>query len=359
VNSSIERIHPPVQTITRVQLEDRPYAFKKASELRAANSPFEWFAREDVSFLLKSSHDKDGDGDSENARNIFSEEKNHILLLRIRNRVDHLHDLFLVFFRPNLSNFGVSILDKPLGTDHKAIIGMLLSNTLKQHVQTYESDLQNFRSLSESVRTMSSRHEDDHRELNMIKENYGESLVALCRSYLQELSQQYRKSFILTEDALLKIKEYSGNLQTLKLILADAAAFVNQVYVEQDDLELKIHSWELNFNKYSVVAESKEDIVKMDSRESRAIQLLDKLERAAIELQRKHIPITSANVGGAFPTPITAPAITDALKKNRKKIIKILGQYPEKWSTVRFQFRPLKNILSESREGAENDAASG
>jgi len=47
--------------------------------------------------------------------------------------------------------------------------------------------------------------------------------------------------------------------------------------------------------------------------------LLEKLENAANQLKSKNLLLTVLIIGQEFPTPITPPAITDALKKHRNK----------------------------------------
>ena len=43
--------------------------------------------------------------------------------------------------------------------------------------------------------------------------------------------------------------------------------------------------------------------------------------------------------------PVSAPAITDALGKNRDFIRLLLKKYPEKWEAIRNDFKPLLNLL--------------
>jgi hypothetical protein len=76
--------------------------------------------------------------------------------------------------------------------------------------------------------------------------------------------------------------------------------------------------------------------------------LLDKLENAAKTLQSKNIPLIGLKVGKAMEPPVSAPAITDALGKNRVIIRHILEKYPEKWETIRKDFKPLLNQLRKS-----------
>jgi hypothetical protein len=286
-------------------------------------------------------------------RDLFSEHDNVVLLIRVPGSEDNGRDLLFIYFRRNLSNFGLSKVDKEFSTDHKEVVGYLVSNAVIGGIKMQQSDYSGFRNLNENVKMLIRKNESSISELTKIRENYGESLLNFCQSYLKELSEEYKRNFILSEDARLKIRSFSGNLALLRLVLDDAAKFVNQVYFEDPDIDLKIHEWELNFEKFMSIETSERREHRIDNKESRAMQLLDKLDKAAEEVVRNRLPLTSANVGQHCPTPITAPAITDALKKNRKRILDLLKKYPDKWRVIRYQFRPLKN-LQEKEEGNNN-----
>ena len=51
---------------------------------------------------------------------------------------------------------------------------------------------------------------------------------------------------------------------------------------------------------------------------------------------------------GGIKGPRAAPAITDALGKNRVTIRELLIKYPDKWEIIRKEFKPLLNQLSKS-----------
>jgi hypothetical protein len=74
--------------------------------------------------------------------------------------------------------------------------------------------------------------------------------------------------------------------------------------------------------------------------------LLDKLENAALHVKSKNMLLTGANIGHEFPTPVTPPAITDALKKHKQKILFLFREYPDRWEIIRTEFRPVQNILN-------------
>jgi hypothetical protein len=56
--------------------------------------------------------------------------------------------------------------------------------------------------------------------------------------------------------------------------------------------------------------------------------------------------------------PISAPAITDALSKNRILIRQLITRHPGKWEIIRQEFRPLQNILKPEVDlAAEEESA--
>ncbi|HSN50090.1 MAG TPA: hypothetical protein VLR52_02585, partial [Bacteroidales bacterium] len=92
------------------------------------------------------------------------------------------------------------------------------------------------------------------------------------------------------------------------------------------------------------------------ARYTKTLLLLNKLEKAALSVKAGNKMITSVNIGAEFPTPITPPAISDALKKHRSKILHLFQEYPERWEIIRSEFRPIQNILQVKRDSEQLSA---
>jgi hypothetical protein len=329
--------------IEELVLKEKPYVYDIINRLREKSVTYEWINPEDLPF-------DSAKNESADERDLFSEKENVVLLIRIPSDGGTHKDLLFIYFRKNLSNFGLSRVDKDFSTDHKDVVGYLVSNAVLTSYRSYVNDHKRYRSLNDNVKMLIRKNERNISELDKIRENYGESLLNFCTNHLKELSARYKRNFALSEDAIRKIRSFSGNLTLLKMVLEDAASFVSQVYYDDPEIDLRIHEWELNFEKFTTVESTAPDTRRIDNRESRAMQLLDKLDKAAEEVIRNRMPLTSVNVGQHCPTPITAPAITDALKKNRRRILDLLKKYPDKWRVIRYQFRPLKNLLEKESE---------
>lgn len=72
--------------------------------------------------------------------------------------------------------------------------------------------------------------------------------------------------------------------------------------------------------------------------------LLDKYETSARLAQQNGFIVNGKTIAEHLQPSISPPAITDALKKNRKAIGQLLEQYPEKWSLLRKYLKPVKEL---------------
>ena len=309
---------------------------------RKDNKPWTWIMKEELPFDFTTR--------SVPAQNIFTELERVILVMRYKNQGDQLYDLLFIYFNHHLGNFGLNRTDKILTTDHKTIIGHLLHYQFKSIMQLNRHDKALLQSLNRNVQALIREKVLLKQQLEQVRAGYGESMVNLAMQHLQDLASDRGKVYIFSDDAVNKIREYKGNLRHLPAILANAVNFTENLMMAGEESALTIEDYCLDFDSYQLPEDAAQNVKKIDSRQSRAMQLLDRLEKAAISLKSRNVPLTSANVGQALDAPVTAPAITDALGKSRDVIRRLLEQYPDKWEIIRKEFRPLINQMEKSTQ---------
>ena len=108
---------------------------------------------------------------------------------------------------------------------------------------------------------------------------------------------------------------------------------------------MSIEPWHLDFSHYVNKTKIESTIAPVTNRQSRTILLLDRLETAGIKVKQNNQKLTGTNVGSACDTPMSAPAITDALQKHSIRIKQLLKEYPNRWQILRQEFRPLQNLI--------------
>ena len=317
----------------------KPESRVAIQKFRSNARQYSWIRKDDLPFELpvkKSS-----------IQTIFTELENVILVLHFPNEVDGLNDLLFIYFNQNLGNFGLNRSDKPLSAENKSIIGHLLYHQFNSILRMNHENLKLLRTFNQGVMGVIRDNAILKDQLQQVRMNYSESMVNLAQQFLADYSARTDTSYALTREALEKIRNYHGNVKHLPAILKNAIIFTENLMMEQPGEIVRIHDFSLDFDSYQVPAEQDELTKKIDSRQSRAMLLLDRLEKSASSLKSRSLQLTGANVGKNLSPPISAPAITDALSKNKILIRQLISRHPDKWEIIRKEFRPLLNILRE------------
>ncbi len=302
-------------------------------------SPFSWLSEQSLPFDIKKENNK-------LSIDIFSELQNIVLLIRVPDELNQLKDLVFLFLNENPSNFGVTNTVNPLTTDNKSIIAFLLFNTIKTFINGQNEDREVLKSANFRTRQVIAITENLKQELERTKDNYGLSLIKLCQNYIHDWSAKNSKKYVFTPGALNKIKKYKGDLKNLERIIAETVSYVDNLYFGVQG-EIEISEWHIHLDTATGgKMETKTEVARED-KYAKTLALLDKLEKAALQVKSKHLKMTGTNVGAACPVPISAPAISDALYNHRGKINNLIKTHPENWETIKNEFRPVMNILKQ------------
>ena len=309
------------------------------NKLRKSSHKIEWVDKNEIPFE-----------NSVNAfgiqKEVFDEFKHHILLFRIQNDFDNNYDLLYIYFKADASNFGIKNSDVKLSTDQKSIISTLIGNSFRIFHKQRKSHSELIQSYQNDLSIM-------HNHLNKLKDNVSiEKYKLQYQKYIyQELERQATAINVilqLTPEAKTFIKEYSGNINTISTMARKSVLMAyraqNTVFngiLIIDELYLESH-----FNEEVIENNPEINLSYADSRKSKAAQFLNGLEQAARKTLSLGNNITGSNVGQAMDSPISAPAISDYIKKYRKPLQQLCTENPNQWQLVQKSFTPLKNILS-------------
>lgn len=309
--------------------------------LRSDNAPYSWLRKEDLPFEIKSKERVQLE--------IFNELNNSILLIRTPNIFDAKNDLFFVYFNQDMSNFGTINPNKILSTENKTIIGHILRNSIQTIIRNHQNDKELFATLNENTRAMIRERNFLREDLEITREKYKEGLVRLSNSYLTDLFKTNGVTYRLSEGAMKKIREYNGDIGNLKPVIARAARYAETMNLEGTTGDVLISDFHLVMDEKKEIRQKEsipEPVGEVPVKYNKTFLLLDKLENAALHVKSKNLLLTGANIGNEFPTPVSPPAISDALKKHKQKIIFLFSEYPDRWEIIRTEFRPVQNILN-------------
>lgn len=324
--------------IETYSIADQNYAQK----LRTKKHHWIWMAAENLPFEL-----------SENKKvqlNIFDELENLVLCLGYLNPIDGKNDLLFLYLNSNLGSFGISNSNKPLATEHKSIIGAMAYNSFSIYINQQQKDSETLRAINQKIGAIQQENNQLKSELEHLKNSYRHSILEMCHQHLEKLSRQLSVNFELSNDAMIKLEAFRGNADVLMESLTQSAVLAVNMHFGNSNQTIVLKAWDIQIEAPNPVTENNK-IDGLHERYYKTYGLLEKLETAARVVINNHQKLTSANVGNAFPSPITAPAISDALKNHQKKVVRLMREYPDHWQTIRNEFRPIRNILERGQTG--------
>lgn len=306
--------------------------------LTAGSQTYKWFQKEQVPF--------DVINKNKIQLTIFNELKNNILLVKHVFPGATSCDLIFIYFNENLSNFVLDKVSEPFSAQHKNIVGYLLSHSIQTVYQLTDSQNKLTSTFDDQIKLVVKERDFLRESLELQSQQERQGVVRLSEYYLAQIAESYGKRAILTDSAKIKLKSYEGELYLLEGIIRDALEFAGALSSSSRVSSVLIADYHIRFPDPSEIRTSEEFIEGLPQRLIKTHLLLDRLEMAASGIKQKKNNLTSANVGKEFPTPVSAPAITDALRKHRKRIIQLFDQYPDKWEIIRHEFRPIQNLLN-------------
>jgi hypothetical protein len=287
--------------------------------------------------------------------NVFHELEANVLMLTVKNEYDGLNDLLYFYFPPDFSLFSLSDADKAMTTGNKTIIGQLMQNFAATLASIAHTDRNTLRSVNSSTLSVITQYNDTRKALDKAAGLSGRTMNEVCRYLINEITAGSSYHYTLTPAAVEKLSAFEGSISQLKTIIRKALNFASAVAFESYKDEILIDEYHIDLNLPNKAEKAADTVPLPSGRGAKTMTLLDKLEEAARLLAAKDQPLTGVNVGKAFDKSVSAPAISDALKKYRKTIVALTTQYPDKWTLIRNEFKPLVNILQQKLPDERNE----
>lgn len=300
---------------------------------KGRNANYTWLNEDDLPFAWASIRES-------NNIDIFKELNRNVLLLRSTSA--SWNGYLLLFFTKNRKHFGLLDAESSFTHENREIIGQLAENIMQFCLKKASFDLDVLGSLRKSMQMLSgNRKLEDRGNQNHIKllENM---IVEMAVEYLHNLSRDQKISVALSPDAREKIQAFRGSPASLRNLLHQACILAVNLGLGDPVI---IESWHLIAGASEPDDLNEENMPVIQNRHMKIYQWLDRVEEAVKIVISGHDNPTGILVGKAMQPSISAPAISDTLKKQRSKIITLLNEFPDRWPQTRNHFKPLQNLL--------------
>ncbi|TLX73667.1 hypothetical protein E9993_14505 [Labilibacter sediminis] len=328
------------------QLQERELVIKgeqqELKQMQLERNHYRWLDKSQVPFSSFTSE--------QSQLNIFSEYEHLVLLITLPHRLDNRKDLVFIYFKDDLNQFGVQHQKTPLSTQNKSVIGHLISSSAISFARMYwkqEDKLKGFAQKSKAIiESQRSVNKKDKR-----KEELEYTLMSWADKLLFNCSHSDHVNYVYSESAVEKIKNYSGNITILESAILEAVDYAKMIVTDVNcAIEGEFIVYDTDVNKETAPTQAQD----ISPRLQKSYDFLSKLEQNAIKVSQAGLNLTSYNVGQQMERPITPAAISDYISKNRDRINKLFKQYPNEWSFIRNNFRPIVNVVNYNSEKLKN-----
>lgn len=307
---------------------------KEINALRSNSTPFAWFDEESLPFRVRQA--------GVFQKEIFDEINKTILIVKIPSQTDGLNDLLFIYFDKSLNNYKLSLKESlNLNSENKAVIAKLLYSSINSIISDAKTN-QNYliekhnpgtKNIIQSLNNERTRHQ-------ILQERFERTFTKLITGLYREFINNKESEIKISKAAIEKLIAFNGDNKELESVIKESAIYINTLNLTEDTFLIEVEDFHINTNIQS------DFISAITNRYDKTIELLDKLNEATSIVNKRNLSPTGSNVGNAMSKKISAPAISDAIKNHRTKILSLFEQYPERWVELKRFFKPIQNIIS-------------
>lgn len=264
---------------------------------------------------------------------LASERENRTLCLAFPSTQDGFKDLIFIEFPQHFNLYSISNDFESISVSEKEIISTLLYQSFlfdHQRIVEEAKTLKQFAQVQQSLKEKNQRTTMEIEELMNLQRDFVTQLIS---SIVVEKSRSLQLEIKVENDFIEQLTQFKLNAEKLNTVVEEAIDIAYNLNFGSTQLKLEaIYLANLDLN-------TNEEVVR-----DRALEILDSYEESAIKCLMAGLKITGKNVAAHLEPAVSPPAITDAVKKNAKRIAYYLDKHPSKWKHIRAGLKPLQNL---------------
>lgn len=302
--------------------------------------PWEWHSEGDVPY--------EHGATNQIQRTVFSEEGNRILLVRLSPDDQHCNHLVYLHFPLQFHWAGKDRSQPELSTDHKSLISFLLYHSLNKLLQELIHSEKVRTRIAEAMKLLGKQLYGIKGEVSLAEERLLKLKTEVIRYFSDEAAAHSGINVSLDTSALKFLLHHDANPADLRRAIHEAVE-IAILTIDPNEDDLVLFEWHFLSSGLSDQVEKAVDVI-AERIADRTIAVLDRLEMAARRVIDARESLTGQNLGKACTPPISAPAISDAIKKHGHRFPSLFQRHPERWKLLRTHFKPIQNQMTHRKE---------
>lgn len=268
---------------------------------------------------------------------IQDEIEQNVLIFRVPSLNDDSNDTFAIHFSKTFSNFYIPSGRNVLSSEMKQSIGKTIRNQILWLYDLHEKQTRNIGRIQHAYLQSADDLEVAQAALEQEKATNRNLLEKYLNQLIREQEISLNCKIVVKNGFLDKIKHSEIPIETIKEMVNNAVLTAFDLAIEKSIIQLTPNLLHLGPTVRSQPQKSVQ-LIELDKTQA----LLDRYEHAARGLEQKSMRVNGRNL--AKELNISGPAITDAIKKHRQKIKRLLEKYPSRWVLICDFIRPIREI---------------
>lgn len=262
---------------------------------------------------------------------LSDENRNRMLLLYFISPIDQMKDLVAICFPQNTKFFGMQKELQNFTTDEKMIVGELLHQMLSSEYYQTIKETENLKLLQ--------RFQEKKIQKSVLQTNdyYEQFFHGTCERVIRKLETDNNIHIELDAESFGFLAQHSRSEKDILHSISKAMELAMMIQPVGNRYLLELLHFESIIDIPNQVTDSQ-------NKDQKVIDLLNRYEEAAFLAQKSGFVVNGKNVARFMSPEISPPAITDALKKNKAKIEKMMPMFPNEWQLIRKSLKPLREI---------------
>lgn len=268
---------------------------------------------------------------------IEDEQKLNCLTIFLTSPIDNRKDILTLKFPENFSLKSSNHYFSELSTQEKTILQNLVTNFYQEEYKRCVKEKSLLKQIEKVNNNQVNEISNYKEKLALAEEHYQSVLTHFIESICDSVEKEMHKTITVAPSLIEKIAQKKVSYKKLKSIIEEAAYTAFNLNFTAENIHLTKHHVDFAEMEKKIAPSSSFD---------KARDLLDRFEASAEIVKSNQLPINGKNIASHLQPPVTPPAITDAVKKNEKKINYLLGKNPDLWPLIREGIKPLQKMLT-------------
>jgi hypothetical protein len=251
-------------------------------------------------------------------------------------------DYIFISFPPHFSFSSEQKEFSSISSSEKFLLGKLIGSMVVAEVKRVLSEKKLLQGISLVNNRKMQRIDQLEQELEDTQRLYVSAISVVIHDLLQSIALEYDVDFVTDDELVFQLAKSRCNLAQIKQALTDAATLAYHLNSDKKQVVLTTDYLNLPQLHLAVELENSKSVV-LD----KTFDLLNRYEEAAEKIALQSLAINGKNIAESLTPPVTPPAISDAIKKNARRIKYYLKEYPTNWPLIRQYLKGIQRLDDE------------